>query len=142
MVMPLAGRVIAAVIGAVLVLGAGHSVTGTLIVSRPVSSRLTRLVDQIIDLAFQVAAGRATDYPRRDRLLAAQPAAILLTQLVAWLGVSFTGYALLLWPFARPWTRCPSCTACGSAGRPMWRRATPPTCRWSGSAPLTRCRPG
>ncbi len=100
MVMPLAGRVIAAVIGAVLVLGAGHSVTGTLIVSRPVSSRLTRLVDQIVDLAFLVAAGRAADYRRRDRLLAAQPAAILLTQLVAWLGVSFTGYALLLWPFA------------------------------------------
>jgi hypothetical protein len=100
MVMPMAGRVTAAVLGAVLVLGAAHSVTGTLIVSRPVASRLTRWVDQFVDLVFQAVAGRTAGYRRRDQLLAAQPAAILVTQLVAWLGVSFVGFALLLWPFA------------------------------------------
>jgi hypothetical protein len=100
MVMPLAGRVVAAVIGVVLVLAAGYSLTGTLIVSRPVSSRLTRWVDWVVDAAFQAMARRVADYHRRDQLLAAQAAAILLTQLATWLSVSFVGYALLLWPFA------------------------------------------
>jgi len=100
MVVPLAGRAVAAVIGAVLVLGAGLSVIGTLVVPRPVSSRLTRWVDWAVDLAFQVVAARVPDYLRRDQVLATQAAAILLSQLAVWLGVSFTGYALLLWPFA------------------------------------------
>ena len=100
MVMPLTGRVVAAVIGVLLLLGAGQSLTGTLIVSRPVSSRLTRWVDRIVDLGFQAVARRTAEYRRRDQLLAAQAAAILLAQLAAWLGVSFIGYALLFWPFA------------------------------------------
>src|SRR5580698_9447068 len=100
MVVPLAGRVVAAVIGALLVIAAAHSVTGTLIVSRPVSSRLTNWVDRAVDAAYQVVASRTADYQRRDQLLATQSAAILVTQLVVWLGVSFVGYALLLWPFA------------------------------------------
>ncbi len=49
MVMPLAGRMVAAVIGGLLVLVSVSSVTGTLIVSRPISSHLTRWVDQTID---------------------------------------------------------------------------------------------
>jgi hypothetical protein len=100
MAMPLAGRVVAAVIGVLLLLAAGYSLVGTLIVSRPVSSRLTRWVDRTVDVVFQVLAGRLPEYRQRDRLLATQAAAILLGQLVTWLGVSFVGYALLLWPFA------------------------------------------
>ena len=101
MVMPMAGRVVAAVIGGLLVIVAAQSVTGTLIVSRPVSSRMTRWVDRLVDAAYQVLTSRSADYKRRDQLLATQAAAILVTQLVVWLGVSFAGYALLLWPFAR-----------------------------------------
>jgi small basic protein len=100
MVVPLAGRVVAALIGVVLVLGTAYSVVGTLIVPRPVSSRMTRWVDLAVDAVFQAVASRVDDYQRRDELLAAQAPAILLSQLVVWLGVSFTGYALLLWPFA------------------------------------------
>jgi hypothetical protein len=118
MVMPLAGRIVAAVIGGVLVLVSGASVTGTLIVSRSVSSRLTRWVDRLVDGAYQIAVRRAPDYRRRDRLLATpaatiladwrrrdrllatQAAAILLTQLATWLIVAYVGFALLLWPFA------------------------------------------
>ncbi len=51
MVMPLAGRVVAAVAGGLLVLVAVSSVTVTLIVSRPVSSRLTWWVDRMVDWA-------------------------------------------------------------------------------------------
>jgi hypothetical protein len=119
MVMPMAGRLVAAVVGGLLVLTAWTSVTGTLIVSRSVSGWLTRWVDWIVNGAFGLADGTITkykrhhrrlatqreglavaEYKRRDRLLATQPAAILLTQLAAWLGISYAGFALLLWPFA------------------------------------------
>jgi hypothetical protein len=100
MVMPMAGRVAAAVIGGLLVLASVSSVTGTLIVSRSVSSRLTRWVDRIVDGAYRLAVARAADYRRRDRLLATQAAAILLAQLAVWLIVAYAGFALLLWPFA------------------------------------------
>jgi hypothetical protein len=100
MVMPLAGRIVAAVIGGLLVLLACSSVTGTLIVSRSVRSRLTHWVDQIVDMAYGLATRNADEYERRDRLLGTQAAAILLTQLVVWLGVAYVGFALLLWPFA------------------------------------------
>jgi hypothetical protein len=113
MIMPMAGRVVAAVIGGLLVLTAGASVTGTLIVSRSVSSRLTRWVDRIVVWLYRLAIKwymhkEPTDsphaiqlaYKRADRLLATQAAAILLCQLAAWLVVAYVGFALLLWPFA------------------------------------------
>src|SRR6266568_1919650 len=77
MVVPLAARLVAAVVGGLLVLAAWTSVTGTLIVSRSVGSWLTRWVDRIVTGAFGLAAVSITDYRRRDRLLATQPAAIV-----------------------------------------------------------------
>ena len=100
MVMPMAGRIVAAVIGGLLVLVAGSSVVGTLIVTRSVTSRLTRGVDWIVDRAYQLATRYLTQYKDRDRVLATQAAAILLLQLAVWLGVSYVGFALVLWPFA------------------------------------------
>ena len=100
MVMPLAGRIVAAVIGGLLVLTSVSSVTGTLIVSRSVRSRLTRWVDGAVAWAYRPAVARAADFRRRDRILATQAAAILLAQLAAWLLVAYVGFALLLWPFA------------------------------------------
>ena len=101
MVMPLFGRVIAAVIGGVLVLAVWGSVIGALIVSRPVASRLTRAADKFVNVLFRMINERLADYRRRDRVLAAQAAAILLAQLLVWLGTSFVGFALLLWPFEK-----------------------------------------
>jgi hypothetical protein len=98
--MPLAGRVLAAVIGGLLVLTSVSSVTGTLIVSRPFSSRLTRWVDLVVDKAYKLPLSWAADFRRRDRLLATQAAAVLLAQLATWLVVAYVGFALLLWPFA------------------------------------------
>jgi hypothetical protein len=100
MVMPMAGRVVAAVAGGLLVLVAVSSVTLTLIVSRQVNSRLTRWVDQLVDWAYQQVVGRFADAHRRDQLRATQAAAVLLGQLAAWLLVAYVGFALLLWPFA------------------------------------------
>jgi hypothetical protein len=99
MVVPLGGRSAAAAVGALLVLTAWASVIETVIVPRPVSSWLTRLVDRIVNGAFRLATMAVADHRRRDRVLAAQAAAILLTQLAAWLGLSFIGFVLLLWPF-------------------------------------------
>jgi hypothetical protein len=99
MVVPLAARSVIAIVGALLVLTAWGSVIGTLIVPRPAGGWLTRWVDRIINTAFRVATRGIADHKRRDRVLAAQAAAILLAQLVAWLGIFFVGYSLLLWPF-------------------------------------------
>jgi hypothetical protein len=100
MVMPLAGRAVAAVIGGLLLLTALSSVVGTLIVTRSVGSRLTRWVDGTVNRAYQLVVSRAADFRRRDQLLATEAAAILLAQLATWLIVVYVGFALLLWPFA------------------------------------------
>jgi hypothetical protein len=100
MVMPMAGRVVAAVIGGLLVLTSISSVIATLIVPRPVSSRLTRWIDQTVDLAYRMVVDHVSEYRRRDRMLATQAAALLLAQLATWLIVAYAGFALLLWPFA------------------------------------------
>jgi hypothetical protein len=100
MVMPLEGRAAAAVIGGLLVLASMSSVVGTMIVTRSVSSRLTRWVDKAVDHAYSLIVPHFADYRRRDRLFATQAAAILLGQLATWLIVAYVGFALLLWPFA------------------------------------------
>jgi hypothetical protein len=112
MIMPMEGRIVAAVVGGLLVVTSASSVIGTLIVSRSVSSRLTRWVDRMAGWAYDLAVNRFADspqdskerrraaYQRRDQLLATQAAAILLMQLAVWLIVAYVGFALLLWPFA------------------------------------------
>jgi hypothetical protein len=89
---------VAAVIGGVLLLVTWASVIETLIVPRPGRDRLARLVPWIVNHAFRLAAGMAVGYKRRDQVLAREAAGILMAQLVAWLGLAFIGYWLLLWP--------------------------------------------
>jgi hypothetical protein len=101
MVVPLAARWVAAACGALLVLTSWNSVVGTLIVPRLVGSWLTRWVDKVVIAVYRQATRGVTDYQTRDRIFATQAATILLTQLAAWLGISFLGFTLLLWPFAR-----------------------------------------
>jgi hypothetical protein len=99
MIVPVWGRVIAAVAGGLLVMIVWTSVIGALIVSRAVASRLTRLADRCVNGIFQMTVRRIRDYRRRDRVLSVQAAAILLGQLLAWLGAAYLGFSLLLWPF-------------------------------------------
>jgi hypothetical protein len=100
MTVPLAARCVAAAFGALLVLAAWASVIGTLIVPRQVGGFLTRGVDRVVLTAYRFATRNVTDYRRLDRVLATQAAAILLTQLTAWMAIVFFGFTLLLWPFA------------------------------------------
>jgi hypothetical protein len=101
MVVPLAGRWVAAAGGVALVLTAWASIVGTLIVPRPISSWLTRWVDRSVNGVFQLVTGSIHQHRRRDQVLASQAPATLLVQLIAWLAISFLGYMLLLWPFEK-----------------------------------------
>jgi hypothetical protein len=98
MEVPLAARCVAAACGALLVLTGWQSVIGTLIVPRAVGSWLTRMVDRLMITAYQVAIKPVSDYERRDRILATKAAAILVGQLVSWLGIFLAGFTLVLWP--------------------------------------------
>ncbi len=115
MVIPIAARDVAAGAGALLVVTAAVSVIGTLIVPRPIGSWLTRTVDRMVNGTFRTITGPISDYRRRDRILAAQAAAILLCQLGAWLGIFFVGYALLVWPLTTNIT-----TAFSTDGPALW----------------------
>jgi hypothetical protein len=98
MVMPLAVRSVAGVAGLLLVLTAWYSVIVTLIVSRSVASWMMQVADLGVAMTYNLLARNIDDYHRRDRVLTMQPATMLLTHLVLWLGTAFAGYALLLWP--------------------------------------------
>src|SRR5215469_5145124 len=100
MVVPLAARWVAAVFGILLLLTGWSSVIGTLIVPRPVGSWLTRGVDRMIVAVYRAVKRHIPDYGTRDRILATQAAAILITQLLGWLAIIFVGYTLLLWPMS------------------------------------------
>ncbi len=99
MVVPIAARGVAAVFGAGLVLGAWASVIGTVVIPRPVGSLLTRYVERVVLGSYYLVVWHG-DRHYRDRILATQAAAILLTQLAVWLLTLLVGFALLLWPFA------------------------------------------
>jgi hypothetical protein len=98
MEVPLAARCVAAACGALLVLTGWQSVIGTLIVPRAVGSWLTRWVDRVMLTAYQMTIKPVSDYKRRDKILATQAAAILVGQLVSWLGIFLAGFTLVLWP--------------------------------------------
>jgi hypothetical protein len=100
MVVPLAARCIAAAFGAALVLTAWTSAVGTLIVPRQVGSWMTRWADRVVLAAYRLGTRRVTDFHHLDRVLATQAAAILITQLIAWIATAFVGFTLLLWPWA------------------------------------------
>jgi hypothetical protein len=91
-------RVVAAVIGAFIVLATGWSVLGTLVVPRRIRSRIPRMVFIVNRTVFQFLADQASTYDRRDRILAAQAPVQLVGQVVAWLALYQLGFGLLMWP--------------------------------------------
>jgi hypothetical protein len=116
MVVPLAGRIVAAIVGGMLVVSAARSMILTIIVPRPAGGWLTRLVDVLVNGAFKVTTVRMRNYRRVDRVLAGQAPVILLAQLIAWLSIYFVGYSLLIWPFVHAGIT----TAFNTAGPALW----------------------
>src|SRR5580692_7977943 len=98
MVVPLAARWVAAAFGIALVVTGWQSVIGTLIVPRPVGFWLTRWGHRLVVAVSQMATRPIDDFVRRDKILATQAAAILITQLAAWLSIFLAGFTLALWP--------------------------------------------
>ena len=91
-------RVVAAVIGAFIVLGTGWSVLGTLVVPRRIRSRIPRVVFIVNRSVFRYFADKTSSYGRRDRILAVQAPVQLIAQVVAWLALYLVGFGLLMWP--------------------------------------------
>jgi hypothetical protein len=93
------GKDVAAAVGAMLIVAAGWSVVGTVVVPRRVRSRLTRWVSVSVRALFWAIADRFGSYEVRDRVLAAQAPIQLIAQIAVWLAVFELGFGLLLWPF-------------------------------------------
>ena len=94
----LLGRDLAAAVGALLIVVAGWSVIGTVVVPRRIRSRLIRGVAITVDATFHFIADHFDSYEPRDRILAAQAPIQLILQIVVWLAVFELGFALLMWP--------------------------------------------
>jgi hypothetical protein len=94
-------RIVAAVIGGLIVLATGWSVLGTLVVPRRIRSRIPRLVFLTNRNVFHFFADKAGSYERRDRILAVQAPVQVIAQVVAWLALYELGFGLLMWPFVR-----------------------------------------
>ena len=91
-------RDLAAVVGALLIIAAGWSVVGTVVVPRRIRSWLTRAVAMSVNATFHFVADGFDSYEPRDRILAAQAPIQLIFQIVVWLAVFELGFSLLLWP--------------------------------------------
>src|SRR5580704_10661831 len=92
-------RVVAAVIGAAIVLATGWSVLVTLVVPRRVRSSIPRAVFGVSRTVFRLLTDGMSSYEGRDRILAVQAPVQLIGQVVAWLALYLFGFALLMWPF-------------------------------------------
>jgi hypothetical protein len=92
------GRDLAAAVGALLIVAAGWSVIGTVVVPRRIRSRLIRAVALGLNAIFHFVADGFDSYEPRDRILAAQAPIQLILQIVVWLSVFELGFGLLLWP--------------------------------------------
>ncbi len=99
MTVPVFARYVFFALGLLLVVIDGNSVVGTLIVPRQAGGRLMVWVDRVNHAWFGLVTSPIADFRRRDRVLAAEAAVLLICQLLVWLGVAYLGFTLMLWPF-------------------------------------------
>jgi hypothetical protein len=90
-------RVIAFVVGAVVVYATIGSAVRTVILPRGVPSKLTRLVFLQTRTIFRLWAGPWASYERRDRVLAVYAPVALLVLLAVWVTLILTGYTGMFW---------------------------------------------
>src|SRR5256885_734653 len=91
-------RVLAALAGAVLVLGTSTSGLASLVVPGARAGRLMRVVDALTDRAFRFLCRPLPGYRQRHRVLAYHGPVVLATLLGCWLAAYLAGFGLLLWP--------------------------------------------
>lgn len=98
--MPTAVRWLAFAVGLGVVLTTWMSVIGTLIVPRPIRSRISKFTGLFAIALFAFVTRPVRDYPLRDRVLAWQAPMSLFIRLATWVALFDVGYALMLLPFA------------------------------------------
>src|SRR5439155_1410158 len=91
-------RIIASVVGGVLLIGTSISVLKTLVMPGGRIGRLFRMVDAAVDRTFRLAVHRVSRYEQRNRVLAFQAPVVLAGLLLCWLVAYLVGFGLLLWP--------------------------------------------
>ncbi|HEX9410680.1 MAG TPA: hypothetical protein VF986_03170 [Actinomycetota bacterium] len=91
-------RILASVVGVVLLIGTSISVLKTLVMPGGRIGRLYKTLGRVVDDAFRLAVHRVPDYERRDRVLAFQAPVVLAGLLISWLVAYLIGFGLVLWP--------------------------------------------
>ena len=89
---------LAAVVGILLAVAITANIVRTLVIARARRTMLFDAVDEGVDFVFRMLSAPLRTYERKDQLLAAQGAAVVLVQLVTWLLGYELAYALLLVP--------------------------------------------
>ena len=97
--MPPAVQWLAFSVGLVVVLATWLSVIGTLIVPRPINSRISKYSGLGVITLFSVICRPLGSYRARDRVLAWQAPMSLFLRLVIWVALFDLSYALMLLPF-------------------------------------------
>jgi len=90
--------VLAVVVGILLAVAITANIVRTLVIARARRTMLFDAVDEGVDFVFRMLSAPLRTYERKDQLLAAQGAAVVLVQLVTWLLGYELAYALLLVP--------------------------------------------
>jgi hypothetical protein len=90
-------RGLAFVAGLTIALATTANIVRTLVVPRARRLAFSYGADYVVDRLFQWLVRPVRTYERRDRVLAAQGAGVLLFQLGLWLGAYELGYSLMQW---------------------------------------------
>jgi hypothetical protein len=93
-----AWSVVAVVVGVLIAATVTVNIVRTLVITRARRTLLFDAVDQGVDSVFNMLARTCRSYERKDGVLAAQGAVVVLAQLVTWLVGYEVAYALLLVP--------------------------------------------
>ena len=91
-------HVLEVVAGLVLALVTTGHIVRTLVVPRASRALMSHIVDTGVDALFVMIVRPIRSYAGKDKVLAAQGAAVILAQLASWLLCFELAYSLLLWP--------------------------------------------
>jgi hypothetical protein len=91
-------RILASVVGALLLIGTSISVLKTLVMPGGRIGHLYMTVGRVVDWVFRLAVHPLPSYERRDRVLAFQAPVVIAALLISWLVVFLVGFGLVLWP--------------------------------------------
>src|SRR2546426_3097443 len=91
-------RMLASVVGVVLLIGTSISVLKTLVMPGGRIGPAYKTVGAAVDGVFRLAVRRVPRFERRDRVLAFQAPVVLAGLLISWLVGYLVGFGLVLWP--------------------------------------------